>query len=98
MREAFDRVKVPLAGIFGIVLITLISFAVVNPAALRGQPHQWTITGNAIADDALFNAKITAAAPCADVQDLVCGADGQTYANLCEARKAGTDMRHHGAC
>jgi hypothetical protein len=98
MKAAFDRVKLPLIGIFGIVFITLIAFAVVRPDVFHPRREVWSITGNAVADDALFDGKITAGGPCASLDDPVCGADGTTYQNLCEARKAGVDMRHRGAC
>ncbi len=98
MKEAFHRVKVPLAGVIGIVLITAIAFAAVKPGALQVHRSGWTITGNAIMDDSFFDATITTAAPCAPLHDPVCGADGKTYQNLCEARKAGVDMRYRGAC
>jgi hypothetical protein len=35
---------------------------------------------------------------CPDVTDPVCGCDGQTYDNLCEAAAARTAIEHAGAC
>lgn len=35
---------------------------------------------------------------CRDVRDPVCGCDGVTYANPCEAHQAGVTVSHGGAC
>lgn len=35
---------------------------------------------------------------CADVFEPVCGCDGQTYGNLCEAQRGGVDAARAGAC
>ena len=35
---------------------------------------------------------------CPDISDPVCGCDGQTYDNLCEAAAARTAVEHAGAC
>ncbi len=98
MKEAWKRTRVPIVGIFGIFFIVLIAFAVVKPDALIIEKPAWSITGNVVADDALFDGKITAEAPCTTLDDPVCGTDGVTYLNLCDARKSGVDMRHRGAC
>jgi len=98
MKRAWNRVKVPLIGIVGIFLITLMAFAIVRPDALIVKKPAWSITGNAVIDDALFDNTITVRNPCATVEDPVCGTDGTTYRNLCEARKAGVDARSRGTC
>lgn len=35
---------------------------------------------------------------CADVHNPVCGCDGVTYANECEATGAGASIKHRGSC
>ncbi|HEX4476877.1 MAG TPA: Kazal-type serine protease inhibitor domain-containing protein [Polyangiaceae bacterium] len=35
---------------------------------------------------------------CPPISDPVCGCDGTTYTNLCDAAEAGTVMEHKGAC
>ena len=97
MKHAWQRSKVPIVGVIGIVLITLLAFAFVRPSLLEYNTPTGSITGNVIVDDLLFP-KITANAPCSNLDDAVCGADGTTYRNLCHARKAGTDMKHKGVC
>jgi hypothetical protein len=37
-------------------------------------------------------------AECIAMDAPVCGCDGKTYANACEAAKAGTDVSREGAC
>jgi Kazal-type serine protease inhibitor domain len=36
--------------------------------------------------------------PCPDVVDPVCGCNGQTYSNECEAFRVGVSIAHRGAC
>lgn len=98
MKEAWQAVRVPIFGVIGIVLVTLIAFAVVKPSALTVQRPVWSITGNAIVDSSLYDGHITLQDGCAQVSQQVCGTDGKTYLNFCEARKAGVDMRYQGAC
>ncbi|MBR9693045.1 hypothetical protein GOV07_03900 [Candidatus Woesearchaeota archaeon] len=96
MKLAWHRSKVPIIGVIGIVLIALLAFAFVRPDLLEVNTPA-SITGNVVVDDLLFP-RITADAPCSNLDDSVCGADGETYRNLCYTRKAGTDMKHKGAC
>jgi hypothetical protein len=35
---------------------------------------------------------------CPSVSEPVCGCDGKTYTNVCEAVRAGTSIEHRGAC
>jgi len=98
MKEAWRRVRVPAVGLIGVVLITLIAFAVVKPETLAIKKPAWSITGNVVLDNSLFDATISAQAACAVINDPVCGTDEKTYANLCEARKHGVDMAYHGTC
>ena len=35
---------------------------------------------------------------CPEVYGPVCGVDGQTYDNVCEADAAGVDVEHEGEC
>jgi hypothetical protein len=98
MKEAWRRVRVPIVGLIGVVLITLIAFAVVKPEALAIQKPAWTITGNAVLDDQLFDARISQQAQCAPLEDPICATDQKTYSNLCEAQKHGVDMLYHGPC
>ena len=98
MKRAWHRSKVPIIGLVGIVMITIIAFAAVNPDALIVERPASSITGNVVIDDGLFDAKIDTRNACANVDDPVCGTDSTTYQNLCKARKAGVDMRHRGPC
>lgn len=97
LRDAYDAVKVPLFGIFAIILITFLAFVFVKPETFRAGT-EWSITGNTVADSSFFDASISVAAPCAPLDDPVCGTDGVTYLNLCEAKRGGVDMRHRGGC
>gem|GEM_PF-2518184 len=98
MKTTWQRMKVPIVGIVGIFLITVMAFAIVNPTALVVKKPTWTITRNAVLDDAIFDDKVDLSKTCANIYDPVCGTDGVTYRNFCLARKAGTDLRSHGSC
>lgn len=98
MRQAFMRVRVQLIGIFAIFLITVMAFAIVRPDLLQPREPAWTITGNAIIDNSLFDKQITKQSPCSGAYEPICGTDGYTYQNFCQATKAGVDILHDGEC
>lgn len=99
MKESWKAVRVPLIGIVAMILITVFAFAVVKPGVFHhSKKSAWSITGNVVADDSLFDTKITMNKGCASIHDPVCGTNDQTYNNLCEARKAGVDAKYRGDC
>jgi len=98
LSDAWNHAQVPIIGTIAIIVITLVAFAAVNPEKLQVKREAWSITGNVVLDDALYDDKITTDSPCAPLEDAVCAADGKTYRNYCEARKAGVDIRYKGAC
>jgi hypothetical protein len=55
------------------------------------------ITGQCKAPDAQGTCKVMPAS-CAKKLEPVCGCDGETYDNPCEARRAGISLDHYGRC
>ena len=55
------------------------------------------ITGQCKAPDAQGTCKVMPA-NCAKKLEPVCGCDGETYDNPCEARRAGISLDHYGKC
>ncbi len=49
-------------------------------------------------NDCIDKAKINPNILCAQVFEPVCGCDGETYSNSCEAEKAGVTQYSKGAC
>jgi hypothetical protein len=55
------------------------------------------ITGQCKVPDAQGTCKVMPAS-CAKKLEPVCGCDGETYDNACEARRAGISLDHYGKC
>ena len=66
-------------------------------ACRTNQYCQWTVADMCGAADHL-GACVAIPEACATVVAPVCGCDGVTYGNECEAARAGTSIVHDGAC
>lgn len=98
MRETWNAVKVPVLGVVAIMALALLALWLTDSPLLTNTKEPWSLTGNVVVDDLLYDGKITADAPCAPLDDPVCGIDAKTYRNFCEARKAGVKAFQRGAC
>lgn len=96
---AWTRVRWAAFGAAALVIITLLvvnsiyGFDWLEPS----KEDALSLTGSAVADR-IFYDDVRPSGDCSEFFDQVCGSDGETYRNLCQAHAAGANMRHRGAC
>jgi len=89
--------------IIGLVILSYVQYAYPEKS------HEWLEPAHGKAKDFISGAfnggrssssssSTTTASPCPDVDNPVCGDDGVTYRNACEAAQAGIMKTVYGAC